>query len=287
MQNDTWSSLHGVLRMEFFTRVKMKLTHFDPCGELHVVLKCGINGVRVGFQFLYTQEEPSGFLSFNRVMSLDSMDVDLSKELTKSSNPIIEKQVEAAQAANIPSVKWRPAPTRREQDKWDRAAKAATGGSDVMFRELRKPKGDPKVLAAKSREQYLKLKTKLQTLTVAIGGVGLVSAYISYTPEITASFGAGLVGSLVYMRMLGNSMDGMAGGARGAIKGAIGQPRLLVPVALVMIYNRWNGIVAPEYGLMHLELIPMLVGFFTYKIATFTQAIEEAITVVSEDVQTE
>lgn len=38
-------------------------------------------------------------------------------------------------------------------------------------------------------------------------------------------------------------------------------------------------IVVPEYGLMHLELIPMLVGFFTYKIATFAQAIEEALTV--------
>ncbi|KAJ0434689.1 hypothetical protein HanIR_Chr17g0884561 [Helianthus annuus] len=87
------------------------------------------------------------------------------------------------------------------------------------------------------------------------------------------------------MRMLGNSIDGMADGARGVIKGAIGQPRLLVPVALVMIYNRWNGIVVPEYGLMHLELIPMLVGFFTYKIATFSQAIEAAFTVVSDDAQ--
>lgn len=28
---------------------------------------------------------------------------------------------------------------------------------DVMFRELRKPKGDPKILAAQSREQYLKV----------------------------------------------------------------------------------------------------------------------------------
>lgn len=46
-------------------------------------------------------------------------------------------------------------------------------------------------------------------------------------------------------------------------------------------------IVVPEYGLMHLELIPMLVGFFTYKIATFTQAIEDAITVVSNDAQIE
>lgn len=32
------------------------------------------------------------------------------------------------------------------------------------------------------------------------------------------SYGAGFVGSLVYMRMLGNSIDGMADGARGVIK---------------------------------------------------------------------
>ncbi|KAL8249239.1 hypothetical protein R6Q59_006107 [Mikania micrantha] len=230
------------------------------------------------------QEEPSGFLSLNRAMSLDSMEVDLSKKLS-TSNPITEKQVKASQGTNIMSRKWRPAPTRREQEKWDRATKAATGGSDVMFREMRRSKGDPKVLAAKSREQYIKLKNKMQILTLAIGGVGLVSAYVSYTPEIAASYGVGLVGSLVYMRMLGNSIDGMADGARGVIKGAIAQPRLFVPVALVMIYNRWNGMVVPEYGLMNLELIPMLVGFFTYKIATFTQAIEEAITVVSNDAQ--
>lgn len=44
---------------------------------------------------------------------------------------------------------------------------------------------------------------------------------------------------------------------------------------------------APEYGLMNLQLIPMLVGFFTYKIATFTQAIEEAVTIVGDDAQIE
>lgn len=36
-------------------------------------------------------------------------------------------------------------------------------------------------------------------------------------------------------------------------------------------------ILVPEYGFIHLDLIPMLVGFFTYKIATFTQAIEEGV----------
>ncbi|KAG8386808.1 hypothetical protein BUALT_Bualt03G0187300 [Buddleja alternifolia] len=223
------------------------------------------------------EEQPSGFLSLNRVMSLDNMEVDLSKELTPPSGSVVEQD----QSVRSGGRRWRAAPTRREQEKWDRATKAATGGSDVMFRESRRPKGDPEVLAAQSREQYNKLKNKLQLLTLGIGGVGIVSAYLSYSPEIAASYGAGLLGSLAYMRMLGNSIDGLADGARGVIKGAIGQPRLMVPVVLVMLYNRWNGILVPEYGLMQLELIPMLVGFFTYKIATFTQAIEEAINTVA------
>ncbi|CAN1123240.1 Protein CONSERVED ONLY IN THE GREEN LINEAGE 160, chloroplastic [Linum perenne] len=226
------------------------------------------------------QEESSGFLSLHRVMSLDSMDIDLSKELAAPSKRIVQRPAETVtRVAKSTSPKWKFAPTQREQDKWDRATKAATGGSEAMFRELRKPKGDPAVLAAESREQYYKLKNKLQLLTVGIGSVGLVSAYVSYSTEITASFGVGFIGSLIYMRMLGKSIDSMADGAGGLIKGAIGQPRLLVPVALVMVFNRWNTIVVPEYGFVHLELIPMLVGFFTYKIATFAQAIEEALKV--------
>lgn len=237
-------------------------------------------------QSVPVKEKPSGFLSLNRVMSLDSVDVDLSKELTAPRKLVLEPKVEApTQNSGSFTRRWRLAPTRREQDKWDRATKAATGGTDVIIRELRRPRGDPQVLAAKSREEYLKLKNKLQILTVGIGGVGLASAYVSYSPQIAVSFGAGFIGSLVYIRMLGTSVDSMADGARGIIKGAIGQPRLLVPVVLVMIYNRWNGILVPEYGFMHLELIPMLVGFFTYKIATFIQAIEEAVTIVGEKTQ--
>ncbi|KAL5055080.1 hypothetical protein RYX36_035762 [Vicia faba] len=233
-----------------------------------------------------SKEVPSGFLSLNRVMSLDSMEVDLSKELSAPVNHIVQQQIETPTIANESEskrVKWRLAPTRREQDKWNRAAKAATDGSDVMFRELRKSRENPEVLAAQYREQYDKLKKRLQVLTLGIGGIGLVSTYVSYSPEIAASFGAGFLGSLAYIRMLGSSVDSLSSnGSRALIKGAVGQPRLLVPVILVMIYNRWNAILVPEYGIMHLELIPMLVGFFTYKIATFAQAIEEVITVASK-----
>ncbi|CAL4955205.1 unnamed protein product [Urochloa decumbens] len=236
-------------------------------------------------------EDESGFLSINRAMSLDSVEVDLTKELQAPTRPILQTQVEAArrgraigaEAVNgAASARWRLVPTRREQAKWDRAAKAATGGSDVILRESksRVKQGDPKELAARSREDYLKLKERLQLLTLGIGGVGVVCAYVSYTPEIAASFGAGLIGSLVYLRMLGTSVDSLAGGTGETVKSAAAQPRLLIPVVLVMMYNRWNGILVPDYGFMHLELIPMLVGFFTYKIATFAQAIQDSIPAV-------
>uniref|UniRef100_A0A0A9EPZ8 CGL160/ATPI domain-containing protein n=1 Tax=Arundo donax TaxID=35708 RepID=A0A0A9EPZ8_ARUDO len=236
-------------------------------------------------------EAESGFLSINRAMSLDSVDVDLSKELQAPTRPILQTQVEAArrgraigaEAVNgATTPRWRLVPTRREQAKWDRAAKAATGGSDVILRESKSKvqQGDPKELAARSREQYLKLKQRLQLFTLGIGGIGVVSAYFSYSPEIAASFGAGLIGSLVYLRMLGTSVDSLAGGTGETVKSAAAQPRLLIPVVLVMMYNRWNEILVPEYGFMHLELIPMLVGFFTYKIATFAQAIQDSMPVV-------
>ncbi|KAK4789627.1 hypothetical protein SAY86_016931 [Trapa natans] len=265
-EEDPLSSDDFIWNKDFFDRFKRMIRESDPSPDSPEASQA--------------KDEPSGFLSLNRVMSLNSMEVDLSKELTAPSRSISQETIgPLTQDGRNNLPRWRLAPTRREQDKWDRARKAATGGSDVMFRELRRAKGDPNVLAAQSRKQYFQLKRKLQLLTLGIGGVGLVSAYVSYSLEITVSFGAGVLGSLMYIRMLGSSIDSMADGAKGLTKGSIGQPRLLVPVVLVMIFNRWNGILVPEYGCIQLELIPMLVGFFTYKIATLAQAIEESLTV--------
>ncbi|XP_020416459.1 uncharacterized protein LOC18784096 isoform X1 [Prunus persica] len=271
-EDDPLTSDDFIWNREFMDRMKKLIQDPDSSTQATTVQRVWCN-----------QEKPSGFLSLNRVMTLDSLEVDFSKELTASpAQPKIEPVEAPAQSASSTSIKWKLAPTRREQDKWDRATKAATGGSEVMFRELRRSQEDPKVLAEQYRKQYFKLKKRLQFLTLGLGGVGLVSAYVSYSPEIAASYGVGLLGSVAYMRMLGSSVDSMADGARGLLKGAIGQPRLLVPVVLVMIFNRWNGLVVPQYGFMQLELIPMLVGFFTYKIATFIQAIEEALPVAEK-----
>ncbi|RAL45024.1 hypothetical protein DM860_003783 [Cuscuta australis] len=224
------------------------------------------------------EERTHGFISINRVLNLDNLEVDLSKELASPSKRFRAEKAEEIETDKNMYQTWRQKPSPRKQEKWNSDTRAATSGGDLMLRELRHPNGDPKVLAAQSMKEYIKLKNKLQLLTLGIGGFGVISTYVSYSPEVAASYGVGLLGSLAYLRMLGNSVDSIqTQGASGLVKGGVGQPRLLIPVVLVMIYNRWNGIVVPEYGLIHLELIPMLVGFFTYKISAFIQAIEDVL----------
>ena len=111
---------------------------------------------------------------------------------------------------------------------------------------------------------------------------------------MAASYGVGALGGLVYLRLLNRSVDSVGGG----LGGALGQPRLLIPVILALGYNRcvcgagemefvgtreghgscagvpanpsrallcrFNTLVGEETGLT-LQLLPILLGFFTYK----------------------
>lgn len=65
-------------------------------------------------------------------------------------------------------------------------------------------------------------------------------------------------------------------GIGGVIEGTVGGQRLLIPAILAMGWNRWNALIAPEIG-FELEILPILAGFFTYKIATVVQVFRENI----------
>ncbi|CAM6124644.1 unnamed protein product [Calypogeia fissa] len=232
-----------------------------------------------------TKELDSGFLSLNRAIALDSMDVDLTQELMKPSKATLQRQVEEARRADLAArknepakLRWRLAPTRREEELWAKGRKAATGGSEVMAREVNQAQIDPIVEKERQRLWYLELKRRLQLLTLAIGCLGTGCAYFTYSPEIAGSYGVGLLGALLYVRLLGNSVDGLgSSSSAGAARQAMGSPRLMVPVVLVMVYNRWNALLVPELSVMPLDLIPMLLGFFTYKAATLVETFKELL----------
>ncbi|CAI5506044.1 unnamed protein product [Closterium sp. Naga37s-1] len=226
-----------------------------------------------------------GFLSLGRSLALDSMDVDLSAELSRPSKATLEKQVAAArraagmqkdEAGSEGKIKWRYAPTTKEERQWAEANRKSAK-MVMAFVEKEEPM-TPEQIAQREREQYEKLKQSLVLTTLGLGVVFTGTAAVLYSPEIAVSYAVGAVGSLVYVRMLSSSVEALgASSVQGAVRGAVGQPRLLVPVVLVMTFNRWNEILVPQYGAVPLELIPMLVGFFTYKAATITQALQDML----------
>ena len=55
-----------------------------------------------------------------------------------------------------------------------------------------------------------------------------------FQQEAAISYGVGSIGSFLYLRMLHRSIDSFGGG----LGGALGQPRLLIPIVLALGYNR-------------------------------------------------
>lgn len=63
---------------------------------------------------------------------------------------------------------------------------------------------------------------------------GFLPACPSLPRDVAASYGVGALGGLIYLRLLNRSVDSVGGG----VGGALGQPRLLIPVILALGYNR-------------------------------------------------
>jgi len=70
--------------------------------------------------------------------------------------------------------------------------------------------------------------------------VGTGATYASYGREVCISYVVGALGGLIYLRLLGKSVDGVGGGeiGGGGAGSVLGQPRLLIPLILALAYNR-------------------------------------------------
>ncbi|CAA3026601.1 ATP synthase I-related [Olea europaea subsp. europaea] len=83
-------------------------------------------------------------------------------------------------------------------------------------------KSDPRFSSAKEElSGFLSLNRVMSLDRMSWLGnqnVPIFSYYCSFSPEIAASYGAGLLGSLAYMQMLGNPVDSIADGAEGLVK---------------------------------------------------------------------
>ncbi|KAG2430748.1 hypothetical protein HYH02_013587 [Chlamydomonas schloesseri] len=245
------------------------------------------------------KEPTSGFLSLSRVAELDRMDVDLSDVLARKRQEEAELKEAVARQAKLGTASGKagssaaaPAPrksapaagaapssgkvvraamfTRKEAARLDRTSRSAARTAVVV--EVPALDAEKARLAEEERVRYDALKVEQQLWTLAFTAAGFAMTYTAYTPNVAYSYLVGALGGFAYLRLLSKSVDAV-GGDGGLASGAsnmASQPRLLIPIILGLGYNRWNQLYAEQLGVT-LELLPMLVGFFTYKIAVITR----------------
>lgn len=200
-------------------------------------------------------ERQTGGLGLSRLQALNSMDVDLSEHLKRRRIDPVAKVKDSS--IGIPAHKIKP--TQAESRRWERSGKFSTRAAALPLNEEETLAS----IAAAEKASYETLKLELQLWTLAASVTGFSAAWFAYSKDTAISYAVGAAGSFLYLRMLNRSIDSVAGGGIG---GALGQPRLLIPIALALGYNRWNQLKAEESGVV-LQLLPMLLGFFTYKAA--------------------
>jgi ATP synthase protein I len=244
-------------------------------------------------------QQETGHLSFRRVLDLNSMEVDLSEQLRPRAQPAAD--VQAASADGAAPAAWkgrqrqggyeagvaaataaqaaqrgpsagsfpRMPPRRGEAQRWERSSKFAKRGSTAPSTPE-----DIAVLAATVRAEraaYARYKKQLLASTAALGSALAAATFTFYSKDVGVSFSIGAVFSVVYLNLLNRSIDAVGAdssivpddGATAA-GGALQAPRLLIPIIMAMTYNRWNTLAAADTHIS-LQLMPMLLGFLTYK----------------------
>ncbi|CDF33367.1 putative ATP synthase protein [Chondrus crispus] len=111
-------------------------------------------------------------------------------------------------------------------------------------------------------EQYNRIRSELLVNTIFVGMLGFCVAWGFGTVKEVQSFMMGLVGSMAYVYLLSRSVDRMATAARetGTMSGDALQPARLAILVLLVIASAKNS--------DKLSVLPVLFGFFTYKVAT-------------------
>jgi ATP synthase protein I len=106
--------------------------------------------------------------------------------------------------------------------------------------------------------EYIQLKRELFITTIVIGIVVFVSVWLAYELNVALNYLLGAVVGLVYVRMLAKEVDKL-----GYEKPRLNSNRLAMFVGVMILAMR-----VPQ-----LQVLPVFLGFLTYKLALFIYAI--------------
>ncbi|GAX83105.1 hypothetical protein CEUSTIGMA_g10531.t1 [Chlamydomonas eustigma] len=221
----------------------------------------------------------TGGIKFGILSDLNNLDIDLSDVLRKRRDSQ-EQQSASASSSSTQAVRASPRSpspqlepiSRLNAEKLKRQNRGNTRTPSVTLVSTRtEDEGERDRLIEEERKRYEAKKVDFQVWTLALTALGGVATYTSYSPDVSASYLTGALGGLFYLRLLGRSVDAVGNQSLEAgASSLLSQPRLLIPVILTLLFNRWNVLYADKVGVT-LQLLPMMIGFFTYKIAVLAR----------------
>jgi len=118
------------------------------------------------------------------------------------------------------------------------------------------PEPDPSML------EFYKLQDDLFKITLLLTGIAFVSVWVFYSLNIALNYLIGACTGVVYLRMLAKNVAQL-----GREKSRLGSTRLALLIGLILVASRLD----------QLEIMPIFLGFLTYKVAVIYYMMQTAI----------
>ena len=113
-----------------------------------------------------------------------------------------------------------------------------------------------------SMQEYYQLQQDLLIVTVILTGVIFVTVCCFYPLKIALNYLLGAVGSVVYLRMLAKDVEKL-----GRQQQRLSKARLAIFIGPVVVATQWNS----------LSILPIFLGFLTYKAALILYVLKTAL----------
>lgn len=126
---------------------------------------------------------------------------------------------------------------------------------------------DPAIADARpAMQDYHQLKQALLWVTLAVTTVVFVSVWITYSLNIALNYLIGACVGVVYLRMLARDVERIGGQSK-----RLGSGRLAPFIGLIVIATQWQS----------LHIVPIFLGFITYKAAIIIYVVQSTLRPVS------
>lgn len=118
------------------------------------------------------------------------------------------------------------------------------------------PEPDPSI------QEYYNLQQELYVITLTITGIIFIFVWVFYSLNIAVNYLIGAATSVVYLRMLAKDVERI-----GREKGGLSKTRLAMLVGLIILATQLN----------QLKILPIFLGFLTYKAALIIYVLRTSI----------